>query len=84
MLCSFLTVSSFVYFNFYKTKLAGHIIEFFKRIIAIHLITTLSVVFLLVLINKFPVMKDPIIAFKRVVIIAFPAIFGAAFTDYLK
>jgi hypothetical protein len=68
-------VIAFVYFNFYRFKLRGHIIEFIKRIVAIYFISTLSVILVLFLIDKLPVFKEPVIAFKRVVIIAFPAIF---------
>ncbi|MCO4794944.1 MAG: DUF2391 family protein [Bacteriovoracaceae bacterium] len=84
MLCSFVAVTMFVYFNFYRFKLKGHVIEFTKRIVAIYLITTLSVILVLFLINKFPVMTQPYIAMKRVILIGFPAIFGATITDYLK
>jgi uncharacterized membrane protein len=84
MACSMFAVIAFVYFNFYRFKLRGHIIEFIKRIVAIYFISTLSVILVLFLIDKLPVFKEPVIAFKRVVIIAFPAIFGATVTDYLK
>lgn len=83
MICSMVTVTSFVYFNFYRFKLIGHVAEFVKRIFAIYFITTFSVVLILFLIDKLP-FEEPMIAFKRVIIIAFPSIFGAAFTDYLK
>ena len=84
IICSFITVSFFVYFNFYKVKLKGHIIEFVKRIIAIYFITALSVMLVLFLIDKLPISLEPMVAFKRVVIIGFPAIFGATITDSLK
>lgn len=41
MIASVITVLSFVYFNFYRFKLKGHVAEFIKRIIAIYFITTL-------------------------------------------
>lgn len=81
---SIITVTCFVYFNFYRFKLKGNVVEFIKRIFAIYFVTTLSVVLVLFLIDKFPVQTNPILAFKRTVIIAFPSIFGAAVTDYLK
>lgn len=84
MLCSIVAVSLFVYFNFYRFKLKGHVINFIKRIVAIYIISTLSVILILFLIDKFPVMTEPYVAFKRVVIIGFPSIFGATITDYLK
>lgn len=82
--CSFVTVTLFVYFNFYRFKLKGHVLEFIKRIIAIYVITALSVILVLFLIDKFPIIKNPIIALKRVAIIGFPSVFGATVTDYLK
>ncbi len=84
MFCSVVAVTSFVYFNFYRFKLRGNLIQFLKRIFAIYFISTLSVVLVLFLIDKFPVGSQPLVAFKRVIIIGFPAIFGAAVTDYLK
>lgn len=84
MVSSVITVTLFVYFNFYRFKLRGNVAEFIKRIVAIYFITTLSVILILFLIDKFPVVKEPMVAFKRVIIIAFPSIFGATLTDYLK
>ncbi len=84
MLCSVLAVTSFVYFNFYRFKLKGNISEFLKRIFAIYFITTASVILMLALVGKFPVITTPIVAFKRTILVAFPAIFGATVTDYLK
>ena len=84
ILCSFITITGFVYFNFYRFKLKGNIIEFIKRILAIYLITTLSAILVLFLIDKFPIMENAEVAMKRVIIISFPSLFGATVTDYLK
>lgn len=84
MICSIVTVTLFVFFNFYRYKLAGHVVEFFKRIVAIYFISTLSVVLVLFLIDKFPIETTPDIALKRIILIGFPAIFGATIADYLK
>ncbi|MCP4914443.1 MAG: DUF2391 family protein [Oligoflexia bacterium] len=81
---SLLSVTFFVYFNFYRFKLKGHVAEFLKRILAIYVISTASVVLVLFLIDKFPIMTQTNVAIKRVIIIGFPSIFGAAITDYLK
>ena len=56
----------------------------FKRIVAIYFISTLSVVLVLFLIDKFPIETTPDIALKRIILIGFPAIFGATIADYLK
>ncbi len=84
MITSMVTVSVFVYLNFYRHRIAGHIIEFFKRIFAIYFLSTLTVVLILYLIDKLPLATEPIIAAKRVIIIGFPALFGATISDYLK
>ncbi|CBW25801.1 putative membrane protein [Halobacteriovorax marinus SJ] len=83
-ICSIVVVLLFVYFNFYRDKLRGNVIEFIKRIIAIYAISILSIVLVLFLIDKFPIMTTPYIALKRVIIIGFPSIFGAVITDSLK
>jgi uncharacterized membrane protein len=84
MICSAFAVILFVYFNFYRHKLKGHIIEFIKRIVAVYGVSTLSVILILFLIDKFPYETNPVVAFKRVIIIGFPTIFGAIVTDSLK
>ena len=81
---SLVTVVSFIYFNFYRFRLKGNVIEFAKRVIATYLITAISVILILALIDKFPYEQDPFLAFKRVAIISFPALFGAVLSDYIK
>lgn len=83
-LVSFVTVTAFIYFNFYRFKLKGHIVSFLKRVLATYLITASSVILLLYLIDKFPISESPYIAIKRVIIISFPSLFGAVISDYLK
>lgn len=84
MIASTIAVTAYVYFNFYRFKLKGNVIEFTKRIIAIYVITTLSVVLMLFLIDKLPVKTDFMVALKRVVIIGFPSVFAATITDSIK
>ncbi|MFZ9002206.1 MAG: DUF2391 family protein [Bacteriovoracaceae bacterium] len=81
---SVITVILFIYFNFYRYKLKGHIFEFIKRVLATYVITISSIVLILLLIDKFPVQAEPYVALKRVIIIGFPALFGAVISDYLK
>ena len=81
---SALTVTLFIYFNFYRFRLKGNLIEFIKRIIATYTISISSIVLILILIDKFPINESPYIALKRVIIIGFPTLFGAVISDYLK
>jgi uncharacterized membrane protein len=81
---SVVTVALFIYFNFYRYRIKGHVAEFLKRMAATYLITASSIVLILVLIDKFPIQAEPYVALKRVIIIGFPALFGAVISDYLK
>lgn len=84
MVASIIAVTLFVYFNFYRFKLKGNVVNFFKRIVAIYFISILSVIMVLLLIDKLPFQEQPLVAMKRIVLIGFPSIFGATITDYLK
>ena len=75
-------VMSFVYFNFYRFRLRGHVIEFIKRIFFTYAISLASTVLVLFLIGKFQWGDSHSTA--RVIIIGFPSLFGAMVTDYLK
>lgn len=81
---SLVTVISFIYFNFYRFRLKGNIIEFVKRVLATYLIAISSIVLILMLIDKLPVYTSPEVAVKRIIIIGFPTVFGAIISDYLK
>lgn len=82
-LVSVFVITGFIYFNFYRYRLKGHVIEFFKRIIATYVICLSSVAFVLFLIDKLP-LDQPMVALKRVIIIGFPSLFGAVISDQLK
>ncbi len=81
---SLVVVISFIFFNFYRYRMKGHVIEFIKRVVATYLIATSSIILILALINKFPLFEEPYVALKRIVIIGFPTVFGAIISDYLK
>ncbi len=84
ILLSFITVTAFIFFNFYRFQLRGHIVEFVKRVLATYLIAISSIVLILSLIDKFPIFDNPIMTIKRVIIIGFPTVFGAIISDYIK
>jgi len=83
-LLSLVISALFIYLNFYRYRIKGHFLNFIKRILATYFISASSVILLLLLIGKFPVMETPFVALKRVIIIGFPTIFGAIISDYLK
>ena len=84
LISSLFAVIGFVYFNFYRFKMKGHIIEFTKRIFFTYFISLLSTIMTLFFINKLPLGEDIFISVNRVVVIGFPSVFGAIVTDYLK
>lgn len=81
---AFILLSSFVYMNFYRFKIKGNVINFFKRSFAIYFITFLTIGMFLFLIGKLPLSEDLIIGYKRISLIAFPSLFSAAISDLLK
>ncbi|MCB1198397.1 MAG: DUF2391 family protein [Bdellovibrionota bacterium] len=81
---SLVTVTLFIYFNFYRNRLKGYWIHFIKRVVATYLITCSSAIGVLFLIEKLPIHDQPQVAINRVIIISFPAVFAAVISDYLK
>lgn len=81
---SLMVVTLFIYFHFYKNKMKGNVIQFFKRVIATYVVSVSSVVILLALIDKFPILSETEIAVRRVILIGLPSVFTATISDYLK
>ncbi|MCY1720252.1 DUF2391 family protein [Prolixibacteraceae bacterium Z1-6] len=76
---------SFIGIYAFKGIFQGHIkqrkITFVKRVLIDYGITLLVVIVVLFALNKFPISENPLIAMKRVIIIAFPASMGAIVVD---
>jgi uncharacterized membrane protein len=81
---SLLFIALFVYFNFYRFAFKGHVFEYVKRVLAIYIFSLLIVATLLTIIQKCPWSTDPVLAIKRMLIVAFPASMSAAVSDTLK
>lgn len=81
---SLVTSALFIYFNFYRFKMKGNVAQYIKRVLATYVISISSIVLILLLIDKLPIMDSPYVAIKRVTIIGFPTIFAAVISDYLK
>ncbi|MEK6934890.1 MAG: DUF2391 family protein [Nanoarchaeota archaeon] len=84
LLLSLLFISSFVYYNYYRERLKQHFSEFIKRTLSTYIISFIVVAILLTLIQKTPWTTDWLLAFKRVVIVTFPASLSAAIADVIK
>jgi uncharacterized membrane protein len=83
-LLSIIFIGAFVYFNFYRFILKGHVIDYLKRTASIYFFSLLVVALILTIIMKCPWGTDNILAIKRIMIVAFPASMSAAITDTLK
>ena len=81
---SLLFIGLFVYYNYYRVDFKHHRIGFFKRVLSTYLISILFVALFLTIIDRAPWGTDFILAFKRMVLIAFPASMSAAVVDIIK
>ena len=83
-LLSLAFISIFVFFNYYRTMIRGHVLDFLKRVLGTYIISMLVVAMILTLIEKCPWGVDNILAIKRVVIVAFPAAMSGTLSDTIK
>lgn len=84
LILSVIFTSTFSYYNYYKGHMKTHWDEFIKRAIATYLFSFIVVGMLLTLIQRAPWGLDFILAFKRTVIVTFPASMSAAVADVMK
>ena len=77
-------VSCFIYFNFYRFNLKGHFFQFIKRVIATYGFSLLAVGLFLTVIDKCPWQTDSLLAFKRIILVAFPSSMAATISDTIK
>ena len=75
----FLTLYTFE--SVFERNITHRKFVFVLRIVIAYLITALVVILVLLCINKFPLLSDPFVAIKRVIIISMPASMGAIVVD---
>jgi uncharacterized membrane protein len=83
-LVSIIFICLFVYYNFYRSHLKTHWLEFLKRVASIYILAILVVGMILFIIGQAPLGADWLITLKRMIIIAFPASMSAAVADMIK
>jgi uncharacterized membrane protein len=84
MILSVVFVAIFVYYNYYRSNLRQHHGEFIKRVVSTYVFSFLVVALILTLIQRTPWNTDIILAFKRTIIVAFPASMSAAVADMIR
>ncbi len=83
--CAFISVASigllawFGYYMFYRVN--PRTWNFMLRIASVYLITLSISAIILIMIDKFPLQDEPVVAIKRMIIVALPACFSATVLD---
>ncbi|MBW2977622.1 DUF2391 family protein [Candidatus Woesearchaeota archaeon] len=86
VLLSLLFISIFAYFHYYKEHdhFQAHRKQFMKRVFTTYLVAFVIVAGLMALIQRTPWFTDPILAFKRIVLVTFPCSMSATVADNFK
>ncbi|MFM2577706.1 DUF2391 family protein [Vibrio fortis] len=77
--CLFLSIYAFE--SVYQRNIIGRVMEFISRIVIAYILTIMVVALVLLCIDKLPVLDSPLVALKRVIVIAMPASMGAIIVD---
>ena len=77
-------LGAFVYFLHYEGRVRGGRAQFVGRVLLTYGVTLVCCAMVLALIDKLPILSEPIIALKRVLLVAFPASFAATVVDSLR
>jgi len=83
-LTSIFGVGIFVYYKFYEGSPERNTTNFFARILTVYFVANVVAIFGLLIIDKLPLIEDPLVAINRIVLVAFPASFGATIVDSLR
>ena len=74
-------ITLFAYQSVFQANIVKRRRAFFLRVIAAYILTLLVVSVVLLALNKLPLITDPILALKRIILIAMPASMGAIIVD---
>ena len=74
-------ITLFAYQSVFQANIVKRRRAFFLRVIAAYILTLLVVSIVLLALNKLPLITDPILALKRIILIAMPASMGAIIVD---
>ena len=74
----------FSYFMFFECRLTGRVGQFIIRVFAGYFITLVIIGVILTTLQKCPWLGEPVLALKRVIVVAFPACFSATIIDSLR
>ncbi|MGB6135197.1 MAG: DUF2391 family protein, partial [Shewanella sp.] len=80
-LLSLAFITLFAYQSVFQGNIVNRREAFLLRVVVAYLLTLLVVGIVLLALNKLPLLTDPILALKRIILIAMPASMGAIIVD---
>ncbi|MGS2719046.1 DUF2391 family protein [Paraglaciecola aestuariivivens] len=80
-LLSLFFLTHYTYFSLFQSDIKHRVTSYCVRIFLAYFITLIVVGLILLALNKFPIYDTPLIAIKRLIIIAMPASLGAIIVD---
>lgn len=80
-LLSIIFLMIYTYESVFQRNIASRKFVFLFRIFIAYVITAFVVALILFCIDKLPLLSDPLIAFKRIIVISMPASMGAIVVD---
>ncbi|MFT6717115.1 MAG: putative membrane protein [Saprospiraceae bacterium] len=81
LLLSLLLISLYSIQGIFSGNINHRIIQFISRTFIVYGVTMIVVFLVLFAINRMPILDEPIIALKRIVLISFPASLGGVIVD---
>jgi uncharacterized membrane protein len=78
---SLLLVSLYSIQGIFSGNINHRIVQFISRTFIVYGVTMIVVFLVLFAINRMPILGEPLIAFKRIVLISFPASLGGVIVD---
>lgn len=83
----FLVILSFIFINLYsfqimfQANIRYRIFTFLSRALFEYILTVITVFIVLYALNRMPLLTEPVVAIKRIIIVSFPASMGAVVVD---
>ena len=81
MIVSLVFLSLYTYQNVFQRNIKDRLFSYIIRIIIAYGLASIVVAITLFCLNKFPIMTEPLIAIKRLIVITMPASMGAIVVD---
>lgn len=81
IILSLVFVNLYSFHNIFQGNVRHRFFSFFSRTVIDYSITIFVVFIVLVALDHMPILSDPVVAFKRIIILSFPASMGAVVVD---